>query len=286
MYYLYRHIRLDKNEIFYIGIGTFSAQDKKYNTYTRAYSKANRSKLWNIIFNKTKYEIEIVLESDNLLFIKDKEIEFIKIYGRIDLKTGTLVNLTDGGDGINGAIRTKEWNKKISLKNKNNPKLKIKKGPMNILSKIKLSESHKKRIKEKGVNIKCIENLDQTNRKRTEEWKKKQSLRNTGSGNPFYNKSHTEETKSYLSLIRKQNFKNCYIPPMKNKKVSSSTLEKIKKADKSYLKKSVLQYDLEGNFIKKWETTQETIKFGFNLKMIYQCCSGFKKSYKGFVWKR
>ena len=41
-----------------------------------------------------------------------KEKEFIKIYGRVDLKTGSLCNLTDGGEGIMGV--SLESRKKIS----------------------------------------------------------------------------------------------------------------------------------------------------------------------------
>lgn len=40
-YYLYRHIRLDKNEPFYIGIGT---KNKHKYPYFRAKSKAERNK--------------------------------------------------------------------------------------------------------------------------------------------------------------------------------------------------------------------------------------------------
>ena len=49
MAYLYRHIRLDKNEPFYIGIG---GDDKGY--YERAYHKiSHRNKHWkNIELNK------------------------------------------------------------------------------------------------------------------------------------------------------------------------------------------------------------------------------------------
>lgn len=46
---------------------------------------------------------------------------WIQIYGRLDLKKGTLFNLTDGGDGASGAIpyeRTDEIKKLISEKNK------------------------------------------------------------------------------------------------------------------------------------------------------------------------
>lgn len=105
-YYLYRHIRLDKNEPFYIGIGTKSKY--KHRSFKREYDRAHRTdakgKIWNDIVNKSKYEIEILLETNSYEFIKEKEVEFIKSYGRIDLGTGILSNLTDGGEGTKGAI--------------------------------------------------------------------------------------------------------------------------------------------------------------------------------------
>jgi hypothetical protein len=103
-YYLYRHIRLDKNEPFYIGIGTNYININ----YKRAKAKDRRSKAWNNIINKTNYEVEIMLESNDLNFIRNKEIEFIKLYGRKDLGKGTLANLVDGGEGNFGYIPSKE----------------------------------------------------------------------------------------------------------------------------------------------------------------------------------
>lgn len=112
-YYLYKHVRLDKNQVFYVGIGTIKKKithlSIKTNRYKRAYEKSNRNKYWKNIVNKTNYKVEILLESDNLDFIKTKEIEFIKLYGRRDLKQGTLVNLTDGGDGGNRQPKSKKW---------------------------------------------------------------------------------------------------------------------------------------------------------------------------------
>lgn len=101
-HYLYRHIRLDKNEPFYIGVGTkqYEHTSSHKQAYGRAYSKSQKSNIWFKIVNKTEYEVEIMLESDDYNFIKQKEIEFVKLYGRIDLNTGTLANLTDGGEGM------------------------------------------------------------------------------------------------------------------------------------------------------------------------------------------
>jgi len=102
-YCLYRHIRLDKNEVFYIGIGNEK----------RPYSKFSRNRIWKFITEKTNYRVDIIL--DNLTYQEacKKEIEFINIYGRKDLGLGTLVNLTDGGTGGSGLKHTEETKLKM-----------------------------------------------------------------------------------------------------------------------------------------------------------------------------
>ena len=49
--------------------------------------------------------------------------------------------------------------------------------------------------------------------------------------------------------------------------------------------KIVLQYDLNGNFIKEWKSTAECGRNGYNHKCISKCCRGKLKTYKGFLWK-
>ena len=49
--------------------------------------------------------------------------------------------------------------------------------------------------------------------------------------------------------------------------------------------KSVLQYDLEGNFIKEWKSTRECDRNGFNQGAVAACCRGELKTYKGFLWE-
>ncbi len=96
-YYLYQHIRLDKNQVFYIGVGTIQTIRNKYRYYSRSKEKYGRNSIWKRIVSKTDYKIEILIESDNYDYVLEKEKEYIKLYGRIDLKTGTLANMTGGG---------------------------------------------------------------------------------------------------------------------------------------------------------------------------------------------
>lgn len=108
IYYLYQHVREDKNEIFYIGIGT-KRPDKStfYLTYERAHSKA-RNNLWKKIVAKTNYKVEVALESKHLDFIREVEVAFIKLYGRIKYNNGILSNLAEGGEYNNGTLLSQE----------------------------------------------------------------------------------------------------------------------------------------------------------------------------------
>jgi len=101
---IYRHIRLDINKTFYIGIGS---------SYKRAYVKSGRNPLWKNITNKTEYEVE-VLKSDLEKF-EAFELEkiLISFYGRKDLGTGCLCNMSDGGEFTVGRKLTEEHKEKI-----------------------------------------------------------------------------------------------------------------------------------------------------------------------------
>jgi len=95
---VYRHIRLDKNEPFYIGIGKNS---------NRAFIEHSRNDYWNAIVSKTKYEVQILFDDLSWEEACVKEKEFIKLYGRKNNNTGILSNMTDGGEGTLGC---KPWN--------------------------------------------------------------------------------------------------------------------------------------------------------------------------------
>jgi hypothetical protein len=140
-HYLYRHIRLDTNQPFYIGIGTKGAKVSGIKTeYKRAFQiKDGRSNLWYKIYNKCdrSIDIEILMESDSWDEIINKEREFIALYGRMDINTGILANLTDGGEGVVGVISKK---KGIAL----SPETKAKLRDAN-LGKVQSEESNTKR---------------------------------------------------------------------------------------------------------------------------------------------
>jgi hypothetical protein len=106
---VYRHIRLDKNEPFYIGIG---------NEKSRAYDKRSRTNWWKNIAKKG-YEVEILFEDIDFEEAIKKEIEFVALYGRKNNKTGILVNLTDGGQGTIGYKHTEESIEKCRTAAKN-----------------------------------------------------------------------------------------------------------------------------------------------------------------------
>jgi hypothetical protein len=159
IFYLYRHIRLDKNEPFYIGIGC-------QKNYQRAYVKKHRNKYWNNIVNSTDYRVEIILDNLTKDEALQKEKEFIALYGRKDLGLGTLVNMTDGGDGT--------FNPSIEAR------IKIGKGsenriPWNKDFKNKISEET--RLKMRNAKLGCFGSKNNAyNSKKSEENKKMKGI--------------------------------------------------------------------------------------------------------------
>ena len=90
MYYVYAHYRKTDNSIFYVGVA------KSLKRFTSKYS---RNKYWKNIVDKNNYYYKILFELNNWKDCLNKEIELISHYGRLDLKTGVLCNMTNGGEG-------------------------------------------------------------------------------------------------------------------------------------------------------------------------------------------
>lgn len=69
-------------------------------------------------------------------------------------------------------------------------------------------------------------------------------------------------------------------------KFTKEHIEKIqKKLTNGKLSKPVLQFTLDGEFIREWPSTAECGRNGFNQRAVCSCCNGKKPQYKGFIWK-
>lgn len=163
MAYVYRHVRLDKNVPFYIGIGKLK---------NRAYSNLNRNNHWKRIVEKTDYRVDILFDDLRYDEAKEKEIEFISLYGRSDSGAGTLCNLTDGGEGCLGMVHTEEARKKMGAPNK---------------GKI-ISKEHREAI-----------SMHHNGKKHSTEWKEMMSEKMSGERNPRYGKKISEWQKNRIS---------------------------------------------------------------------------------------
>ena len=180
-FYTYAYLREDRTP-YYIGKGTGN----------RAYRKNRRIK-------PPKDKSRIIFLKKNLLEEEAfrHEIYMIAVFGRKDLGTGILHNLTDGGEGPSGAVISEETRRKMSeaIKGKTHSEeskrkmSEAQKGNTNWLGKTH-SEETKRKMSEasKGNNY----NLGKTH---SEERKRKQSEASKGEKGSFYGKSHSEETR-------------------------------------------------------------------------------------------
>jgi hypothetical protein len=129
IYYVYAYLR-ENNTPYYIGKG------RDY----RAYDHHN-----SVHVPKDNSRIEFIAKnlSEQEAFVLEKDL--IQLYGRKDLGTGILRNLTDGGEGSSGRKFTEESKKKISESCRGKKKL-----PFSETHKQNLSKSYKGHSNFKG----------------------------------------------------------------------------------------------------------------------------------------
>lgn len=105
--YVYRDPRPSKNnQPVYVGKGT-GDRDLSH------WSKGSHNKPFQDFISHLKQRgfvapCQRVLETENEAEAFAKEVELIALYGRRNTNTGTLFNLTDGGEGGSGTVRTAE----------------------------------------------------------------------------------------------------------------------------------------------------------------------------------
>jgi len=181
-FYVYALIDPEDNLPFYIGKGK-NARDISHIRETQK----------GIIPHGNKhlfYTIKQILESGKSVIVErwdthlgevdalEKEVEYIKKYGRGDLKTGILANLTDGGEGQSGWVPDKSYRKRMS---------KLKSGKNNGMYGKKQTEDTRNKIGNANRGIKW-----------SLEAREKLSRSSIGRKNSFYGKHHSNDTKQQI----------------------------------------------------------------------------------------
>jgi len=131
--------------------------------------------------DKINYDIIGFFQNEKIAFLYEKEL--IDLYGRVNLKNGILVNLTDGGEGSSGYVPTTETIKKISENNAHYGKGKT------------FSVEYRKKLSENNVGNR--------GRKLPKEWKDKISKSLKGRPSPRKGQVVTQETRDKMSKVRK-----------------------------------------------------------------------------------
>ena len=183
-FYTYAYLREDKTP-YYIGKGT---GDRIYSTNRRNNPPKDKSR---IIFLKQNLTEEEAFRH---------EIYMIAVFGRKDLGTGILHNLTDGGDGASGAIKSEKTRKKLSEANKgkNNPNYgkSLSEETRRKMSEARKGENHPNYGKSLSEETRRKMSEAQKGKIRSEEHKRKNSEAHKG-------KTHSEETKRKISELTK-----------------------------------------------------------------------------------
>ena len=164
-YYTYAYLREDKTP-YYIGKGT---GDRIYSTNRRVNPPKDKSRIIYLKQNLTEDEAF------------RHEIYMIDVFGRKDLGTGILHNMTNGGEGGSGRVLSEETRRKLSDANrgKNHPNY----GKT-------FSEETRRKMSAFKKNM-------------SDETRAKYSAANTGENHPFYGKTHSSETKRKMSEVHK-----------------------------------------------------------------------------------
>jgi hypothetical protein len=149
---VYFHRKSSDNTIFYVGIGNIKRPFIK--------NKKLRGNWWFNVVNKHGLIVEIIHENLSWKEACSKEKYYIKLFGRRDLKTGILINLTEGGDGVKGAIRKKESIEKTRNFNLGSKRTDICKIKMSLASKGKDKLYKRKPVVQYSLTMEFIKKWD------------------------------------------------------------------------------------------------------------------------------
>jgi len=118
-YYIYFIYEIDSVNPFYVGKGKGRRlhdhlQPRRLKKNTFLYNK-----LRSMIKKGEEFTIQIVMDglTESEAFVE--EMYFIQKFGRRDIDTGCLCNMTNGGDGVSGLIHSEEHRLKLSISRRN-----------------------------------------------------------------------------------------------------------------------------------------------------------------------
>jgi hypothetical protein len=219
--------------------------------YKRAKSTSGRNKEWRAIANSVGFEVEILIDNISWELACEYEIILINFYGRKHLG-GLLVNMTEGGDGSKGHNRKTTFGKIIITKDNKEKRILAE----DIIKYEKLGWI-------KGRSEKC-----KINNSKSKKGQKPWNAGKTG----VYSKNTIEKFRSSA----------------KNRIHSDETKYKMSIAqfgNKHPRAKTVLQYDINNNFIAEYETASEAQRKVPKTSKIHKACMGIIKTSGGYIWK-
>lgn len=254
--WIYDDLKFDF-EPFYIGRGKLdriinSKFDKK--TFKSNKIKSIKEKGGEIISHKIFDNLSY--EESNLI-----ESQLIKQIGRRDLDLGPLTNLTDGGEGRVNAINSPE-----SIEKARQTRLELNRKLREQGHDFSLKEETKIKLRE----INLGENNPMFGKTHTEKIKEEHSVRISGSNHPMFGKKHNEET---IKLIKESR---------------NAAVDQEKMSEESRLRnnKAILQYSLDGEFIKEFESIKVAAnETGLSESLIGKTCRGVVKNPRKFIFR-
>lgn len=200
-HYIYIHKNPTSFEVFYVGQGSLQ---RGYPD--RAFSKRSRSYWWNNYVKKYGLPIvEIILYCIDKEEINKMESFYIKKYGRRDLSEGSLVNLTDGGDGTGPWSIEARKMQSDRMSGSNHP-MYGKKHTLEWIKNNSISHMGKKATDETRKKMA----VSKIGSKRSEETKKRMSEAHSGENNAMYGRTGTTNPASKLDWDKVSEIRKLY----------------------------------------------------------------------------